>query len=103
MLACMCGRYTNTSGPEELNERFRVPIAGVAGTHRFNIAPTEEVLAIEEHRFPRLDFLYWRDGEPDLGSIEDLVTHRAPLAQVDDAFEKMVSRTERVWMSVVHP
>jgi ATP-dependent RNA helicase SUPV3L1/SUV3 len=33
----------------------------------------EEVLAIEEHRFPRLDFLYWRDGEPDLGSIEDLV------------------------------
>ena len=35
--------------------------------------------------------------------IEDLVTHRAPLAQVDDAFEKMVSRTEPVWMSVVHP
>jgi ATP-dependent RNA helicase SUPV3L1/SUV3 len=34
----------------------------------------EEVLAIEEHRFPRLDFLYWRDGEPDLGSIADLVT-----------------------------
>ena len=34
----------------------------------------EEVLAIEEHRFPRLDFLYWRDGEPDLGSIDDLVT-----------------------------
>jgi ATP-dependent RNA helicase SUPV3L1/SUV3 len=34
----------------------------------------EEVLAIEEHRFPRLEFLYWRDGEPDLGSIADLVT-----------------------------
>jgi ATP-dependent RNA helicase SUPV3L1/SUV3 len=34
----------------------------------------EEVLAIEEHRFPRLDFLYWREGEPDLGSIADLVT-----------------------------
>jgi ATP-dependent RNA helicase SUPV3L1/SUV3 len=33
----------------------------------------EEVLAIEEHRFPRLDFLYWRDGEPDLASIDDLV------------------------------
>lgn len=35
----------------------------------------EEVLAIEEHRFPRLDFLYWRDGEPDLASIDDLVTN----------------------------
>ncbi|MES2055637.1 MAG: helicase-related protein [Pseudomonadota bacterium] len=33
----------------------------------------EEVLAIEEHRFPRLDFLYWRDGEPDMSSIDDLV------------------------------
>ncbi len=42
----MCGRYTNTAGPEELNERFRVPIASPAGTRRYNIAPTEEVLAI---------------------------------------------------------
>src|ERR1035437_8527748 len=24
----MCGRYTNTTGPEELNDRFRVPISG---------------------------------------------------------------------------
>ena len=44
--AGMCGRYTNTAGPEELNERFRVPISGDAGTRRFNIAPTEQVLAI---------------------------------------------------------
>ncbi|MDB5703750.1 MAG: helicase [Sphingomonas bacterium] len=33
----------------------------------------EEVLAIEEHRFPRLDFLYWRDGAPDMSSIDALV------------------------------
>ncbi|MBS0478569.1 MAG: helicase, partial [Proteobacteria bacterium] len=33
----------------------------------------EEVYAIEEHRFPPLDFLYWRDGEPDLGSIDALI------------------------------
>jgi len=42
----MCGRYTNTSGPEELNDRFRVPIPFSEGTHRYNIAPTEQVLAI---------------------------------------------------------
>jgi len=42
----MCGRYTNTAGPEELNDRFRIPITSDAGTRRFNIAPTEEVLAI---------------------------------------------------------
>ncbi len=42
----MCGRYTNTAGVQELNERFKVPFPGEAGTHRYNIAPTEEVLAI---------------------------------------------------------
>jgi putative SOS response-associated peptidase YedK len=42
----VCGRYTNTAGPEELNDRFRIPISSDAGTRRFNIAPTEEVLAI---------------------------------------------------------
>jgi ATP-dependent RNA helicase SUPV3L1/SUV3 len=33
----------------------------------------EEVLAIEEHRFPRLDHLCWREGDPDLTSIDTLV------------------------------
>ena len=33
----------------------------------------EEVLAIEEHRFPRLETLYWRDGEPDMRSIDALI------------------------------
>jgi len=42
----VCGRYTNTAGPQELDERFKVPITSDAGTRRFNIAPTEEVLAI---------------------------------------------------------
>jgi putative SOS response-associated peptidase YedK len=42
----MCGRYTNTAGPEELNDRFRVPITSAEGTRRYNIAPTESVLAI---------------------------------------------------------
>ncbi|PZQ62022.1 MAG: helicase [Sphingomonas taxi] len=33
----------------------------------------EEVAAIEGHRFPKLDWLYWRDGTPDLSSIDALV------------------------------
>jgi len=33
----------------------------------------EEVHAIENHHFPRLDFLYWRDGEPDCDSIDALI------------------------------
>jgi ATP-dependent RNA helicase SUPV3L1/SUV3 len=33
----------------------------------------EEVLAIEEHRFPQLEHLYWRQGEPDYSSIDALI------------------------------
>ena len=46
ILAGMCGRYTNTAGPEELNDRFRVPIPFSEGSRRYNVAPTEQVLAI---------------------------------------------------------
>ncbi|MBI0475669.1 helicase [Sphingomonas sp. MA1305] len=33
----------------------------------------EEVLSIEEHRFRPIEHLYWRNGEPDFGSIDALV------------------------------
>ena len=33
----------------------------------------EEVQAIEGHRFPKLDWLYWREGEPDLSSVDALI------------------------------
>ncbi|MBO9712366.1 helicase-related protein [Sphingomonas sp.] len=60
-------------------------IAGRAGRHHKdgtfgalqeegpNAFRPEEVLAIEAHQVPRLEHLYWRDGEPDLGSIDDLI------------------------------
>lgn len=33
----------------------------------------EEVLAIEEHRFPPVEQMYWRDGDPDTNSIAALI------------------------------
>jgi ATP-dependent RNA helicase SUPV3L1/SUV3 len=33
----------------------------------------EEINAIEQHHFPRLDFLYWREGEPDVASLDALI------------------------------
>jgi putative SOS response-associated peptidase YedK len=56
----MCGRYTNTKAPEELDEHFGVPIRASQGTRRFNIAPTEEVLAIiAPHGQPRAELMRW--------------------------------------------
>lgn len=60
-------------------------IAGRAGRHQrdgsfgalheqgSNAFTPEEVLAIEAHQVPRLEHLYWRNGEPDCGSIDALV------------------------------
>jgi ATP-dependent RNA helicase SUPV3L1/SUV3 len=44
----------------------------------------EEVLAIEEHHFPPLDHLYWREGRPSLASLDALIAdlERKPTAQV---------------------
>jgi len=44
----------------------------------------EEVFAIEGHRFPRLDHLYWREGEPDFGSLDALIAslERKPRSDV---------------------
>lgn len=60
-------------------------IAGRAGRHQKDgtfgalheegpsaFAP-EEVLAIEAHQVPRLEHLYWREGEPDFASIDALI------------------------------
>ncbi len=50
----MCGRYTNTLGPEELGrqigDRLGVRIRDSAGTRLYNIAPTEQVLTIVASR-----------------------------------------------------
>jgi putative SOS response-associated peptidase YedK len=42
----MCGRYTNIAGPDEVAQRFGVPVPFSEGTRRYNIAPTEPVVAI---------------------------------------------------------
>src|SRR5213076_2645254 len=60
-------------------------IAGRAGRHQKdgsfgalhedgpNGFTPEEVFAIEGHQVPRLESLYWRDGEPDVASLDGLI------------------------------
>jgi putative SOS response-associated peptidase YedK len=42
----MCGRYTNTAEPGALEKRFGVVIPFSEGSRRYNIAPTETILAV---------------------------------------------------------
>lgn len=42
----MCGRYTNTSDPQALEQRFGLRLPFSEGTRRYNVAPTERVVGI---------------------------------------------------------
>ena len=85
----MCGRYTNTAGVQELNQRLHVPIPTPEGTRRYNIAPTEEVLAIVAPRGqPEARLLRWglippwakdlKGGAKLINARVETVTEKAP-------------------------
>jgi putative SOS response-associated peptidase YedK len=95
----MCGRYTNTAGPEELNERFRVPIEGTAGTRRYNVAPTEEVLAIVAPKgAPQAELMRWGlvpSWASDLKSSAKMINARIETVTEKPAYRRLIGRGER--------
>ncbi|HTB71156.1 MAG TPA: SOS response-associated peptidase [Solirubrobacteraceae bacterium] len=87
----MCGRYTNTAGVQELNERFKVPFPGEAGTHRYNIAPTEEVLAIVAPKgAPEARLLRW--GLVPTWADDVKVAHKMINAKIETVTERAAYR-----------
>jgi putative SOS response-associated peptidase YedK len=95
----MCGRYTNTAGPEELNDRFRVPIRGTAGTGRYNIAPTEEVLAVVAPKGEReARLLRWGLVPPwadDLKGSAKMINARVETVATRPAYRALLPKASR--------
>ncbi len=95
----VCGRYTNTAGPEELNDRFRVPIRSEAGTRRFNIAPTEEVLAIVAPKGePEARLLRWGLIPPwsnDLKTAHKMINARIETVTSRSAYRSLIPKASR--------
>jgi putative SOS response-associated peptidase YedK len=95
----MCGRYTNTAGPEELNDRFRVPIPDARGTHRFNIAPTEEVLAIVAPKGePQAELLRWGlipSWATEAKGAAKMINARIETVAEKPAYRRLIPRGER--------
>jgi putative SOS response-associated peptidase YedK len=95
----VCGRYTNTAGPEELNDRFRVPIASAAGTRRFNIAPTEDVLAIVAPKGePEARLLRWGLVPPwakDLKGAAKLINARMEGVRTNPNYRALIGKGSR--------
>ncbi|HEY3829044.1 MAG TPA: SOS response-associated peptidase [Solirubrobacteraceae bacterium] len=95
----MCGRYTNTAGVAELSQRLRVPIASTEGTRRYNIAPTEEVLAIvAPHGEPEARLLRWGLIPPwakDLKGGAKLINARVESVCEKASFRKLIPTASR--------
>jgi putative SOS response-associated peptidase YedK len=95
----VCGRYTNTAGVEELNARFEVPITSPAGTRRFNVAPTEEVLAIVAQKGePQARLLRWGlvpAWADSVKSSHKMINARMETVTTAPAYRNLIPRASR--------
>jgi putative SOS response-associated peptidase YedK len=77
----MCGRYTLTANPRDLEQRFGVTMPAAARAGRYNIAPTEEVLAVARGRGgdePEARMLRWGLwGKPVINARVETVAGRS--------------------------
>ncbi|MCP9489625.1 MAG: SOS response-associated peptidase [Solirubrobacteraceae bacterium MAG38_C4-C5] len=85
----MCGRYTLTSGPGEIDDRFGARLPGVA-LGRYNVAPTETI-AIVAAQEPGARSAHavrwgieppWRRGGPLINARSETVAGRHPFARL---------------------
>ena len=95
----MCGRYANTKRPVEIDDHFGVPIRGDIGTQRFNIAPTEEVLAIvAPHGEPEADVLRWGlvpSWAKDTKGASKLINARMETVATSPAYRGLIPKGSR--------
>jgi putative SOS response-associated peptidase YedK len=95
----MCGRYTNTAGVEELNERFKVPFPTDEGTRRYNIAPSEQVLAIVAPKGePEARLLRWGLIPPwatDVKGANKMINAKLETVATRPAYRKLIPRGSR--------
>lgn len=98
MLGAVCGRYTNTTAPHELGERYGVPISSPAGTGRFNVAPTELVLTVvAKNGERRAELMRWGLVPSWASEIKGPLMINARLETVTEkpAYKRLVPRGER--------
>jgi putative SOS response-associated peptidase YedK len=96
----MCGRYTNTAEPRELEQRFGVNIPFSEGTRRYNVAPTEDVLAVVlgADGAPVARALRWgliplwvKDGR----TTHKMINARSETATAKPAYRTLIATAER--------
>ena len=95
----MCGRYTNTKRPSEINDRLGIPVHEAEGTERYNIAPTEQVLAVvAPNGTPETRLLRWGlvpHWATDLKSAAKMINARSETVTSRSAYRALIPHSRR--------
>lgn len=89
ILSDMCGRYTVTSGPGEIDDRFGARLPGLA-LGRYNVAPTETIAVVAAERPGRRAAHAvrwgieppWKRGGPLINARSETAASRHPFAKL---------------------
>jgi putative SOS response-associated peptidase YedK len=95
----VCGRYTNTKRPEEIDDRLGIPVRETVGTGRYNIAPTEQVLAVvARDGAPQARLLRWGlvpHWAKDLKGAAKMINARVETVASRAAYRALIPNGER--------
>jgi putative SOS response-associated peptidase YedK len=96
----MCGRYTLSARPETISSALNVPVEEIeGGTGRYNVAPSEQVLAVTEHDGQRkVELMRWGLVPPwskDLKSSYKLINARVETAATSPAYRALAPKASR--------
>src|SRR5205807_9118152 len=96
----MCARYTNPAEPQAIERRFGTPMSFDDGTRRYNIAPTEQVVAIvlDKHGQPTARPLRWGLIPPwaaDATAAYRMINARSETAATKPAYRRLLAAAKR--------
>jgi putative SOS response-associated peptidase YedK len=95
----MCGRYTLTADPATIAAQLGVAVRSAEGTHRFNVAPTEQVLAVASPKGePTAELMRWGLVPPwskDLKSSYKMINARMETAATSPAYRALLPKSSR--------
>ncbi|HLW94221.1 MAG TPA: SOS response-associated peptidase, partial [Solirubrobacteraceae bacterium] len=96
----MCGRYTNTAEPDALERRFGVGVPFREGSRRYNIAPTQTIIAIVrgEDGEPQARPMRWGLIPPwakDAKIAYKMINARSETVDEKSAYKRLIATADR--------
>jgi putative SOS response-associated peptidase YedK len=95
----LCGRYTLTAKPSDISAALDVSVRETAGTGRYNVAPSEQVLAVREREGRQsAELMRWGLVPPwakDLKSSYKMINARVETAATSPAYRALLPKASR--------